>query len=81
MERAVGPGVGLAVEPAVQLHHAIAMAPTAGGKTEAAFFPLLSRILSEDWQGHTVLYVCPLRCWRARVPPAFATDSEYRSTL
>jgi ATP-dependent Lhr-like helicase len=37
------------------------MAPTAGGKTEAAVFPVLSRMLSEEWRGLTVLYVCPLR--------------------
>jgi ATP-dependent Lhr-like helicase len=41
--------------------HLIATAPTAGGKTEAAVLPLLSRMLSEDWQGLSVLYVCPLR--------------------
>ena len=27
--------------------HLIILAPTAGGKTEAAFFPVLSRMLSE----------------------------------
>src|ERR1035438_8843872 len=37
------------------------MAPTAGGKTEAAFLPVLSRMLTEDWQGLGVLYLCPLR--------------------
>ena len=37
------------------------MAPTAGGKTEAAILPLLSRMLTDDWRGLTVLYVCPLR--------------------
>ncbi len=39
----------------------IIIAPTAGGKTEAVIFPLLSRMASEDWHGLTVLYVCPLR--------------------
>lgn len=42
-------------------HHLIVVAPTAGGKTEAAIFPLLSRMLTEDWKGLSVLYVCPLR--------------------
>ena len=41
--------------------HLIILAPTAGGKTEAAFFPILSRMLSEPWTGLSVLYVCPLR--------------------
>lgn len=41
--------------------HLIVLAPTAGGKTEAAFFPVLSRILSEDWRGLSVLYICPIK--------------------
>jgi ATP-dependent Lhr-like helicase len=49
------------IEPILAGDHLIATAPTAGGKTEAAVLPLLSRILSEDWRGLSVLYVCPLR--------------------
>lgn len=41
--------------------HALVIAPTAGGKTEAAIFPMLSRMLSENWRGLTVLYLCPTR--------------------
>ena len=41
--------------------HAILLAPTAGGKTEAAIFPILSRMLSEHWHGLSVLYVCPIK--------------------
>jgi len=41
--------------------HAILLAPTAGGKTEAAFFPVLSRMLSENWTGLSVLYLCPIK--------------------
>lgn len=40
---------------------ALIVAPTAGGKTEAAVLPVLSRMLTEDWHGLTVLYLCPLR--------------------
>ncbi len=50
-----------AIVPILAGDHALAMAPTAGGKTEAAVFPVLSRMLSEEWRGLTVLYVCPLR--------------------
>lgn len=50
-----------AIGPLLAGEHALLIAPTAGGKTEAAFFPLLSRMLSEDWRGLTLLYVCPLR--------------------
>src|SRR4051794_934268 len=39
----------------------VVLAPTAGGKTEAAFFPILSRMLTESWDGLSVLYVSPIR--------------------
>src|SRR4051812_14550935 len=39
----------------------LVLAPTAGGKTEAAVFPLLSKMLSEGWQGLSILYVCPIK--------------------
>jgi ATP-dependent Lhr-like helicase len=41
--------------------HCLILAPTAGGKTEAATFPILSRICSENWTGLSVLYICPLK--------------------
>ncbi|MFN7774418.1 MAG: DEAD/DEAH box helicase [Planctomycetota bacterium] len=41
--------------------HLIILAPTAGGKTESAFFPALSRMLTENWSGLSVLYVCPIK--------------------
>ncbi|MEO2032278.1 MAG: DEAD/DEAH box helicase, partial [Planctomycetaceae bacterium] len=41
--------------------HLIILAPTAGGKTEAAFFPTVSRMLSEGWSGLSVLYICPIK--------------------
>jgi ATP-dependent Lhr-like helicase len=59
--RSLRPLQSAAIEPILAGDHAIAMAPTAGGKTEAAFFPLLSRMLTDDWRGLSVLYVCPLR--------------------
>jgi len=39
----------------------VILAPTAGGKTEAAFFPILSAMLTDSWTGFTVLYVSPIR--------------------
>jgi ATP-dependent Lhr-like helicase len=39
----------------------VVIAPTAGGKTEAAVLPILSRMLSEDWRGLSVIYLCPIR--------------------
>ena len=50
-----------AIEPVLQGEHALMLAPTAGGKTEAAFFPVLSRMLQEDWRGLSVLYLCPIK--------------------
>jgi ATP-dependent Lhr-like helicase len=39
----------------------VVLAPTAGGKTEAAFFPLLSRMNDEDWAPVSVIYLSPIR--------------------
>lgn len=39
----------------------VILAPTAGGKTEAAFFPLLSMMDREDPPPTSVLYIAPIR--------------------
>jgi len=39
----------------------VVLAPTAGGKTEAAFLPLLSRMHTEDWSAPSVLYLSPIK--------------------
>lgn len=49
------------IQPILDGKHLIVLAPTAGGKTEAAFFPVLSRMLSEGWTGLSVLYICPIK--------------------
>jgi ATP-dependent Lhr-like helicase len=41
--------------------NAVVLAPTAGGKTEAAIFPLLSQILTEQRAPVAALYVCPIK--------------------
>ena len=41
--------------------HCLLLAPTAGGKTEAAAIPMLSRMLTEAWPAASVLYVCPIK--------------------
>ena len=41
--------------------HCLLLAPTAGGKTEAAAIPILSKMLSESWAGTSVLYICPIK--------------------
>jgi ATP-dependent Lhr-like helicase len=45
------------------------LAPTAGGKTEAAFLPLLSRAASNRWTGLSVLYLCPLKALLNNLEP------------
>ena len=40
---------------------AVVLAPTAGGKTEAAFLPLLSRMHAEGWAAPSVLYLSPIK--------------------
>jgi ATP-dependent Lhr-like helicase len=50
-----------AIDPVLDGRHALLGAPTAGGKTEAAVLPLLSRMVEQAWPGLSVLYVCPLR--------------------
>ncbi|GLZ79448.1 ATP-dependent helicase [Actinorhabdospora filicis] len=50
-----------AVGPLMAGEDALLLAPTAGGKTEAATFPLLSAMVTENWSGLSVLYVCPIK--------------------
>jgi ATP-dependent Lhr-like helicase len=50
-----------AIGPILDGANVILIAPTAGGKTEAAIFPVLSEILRRDLPAPSVLYVCPIR--------------------
>ncbi len=50
-----------AIEPVRRGDDCLLLAPTAGGKTEAAMFPLLSEMATSNWTGMSVLYVTPLR--------------------
>jgi ATP-dependent Lhr-like helicase len=63
------PTQAAAVEPIIAGRDALVLAPTAGGKTEAAMFPLLSRMANEEWDGVSVLYVCPLRALLNNLTP------------
>jgi ATP-dependent Lhr-like helicase len=49
--------------------HSLLLAPTAGGKTEAAAIPILSRMLNEAWPGTSVLYVCPIKALLNNLEP------------
>lgn len=62
-----------AVGPVLDGDHVLLLAPTAGGKTEAAVLPLLSRMLAEGWRGLSVLYVCPIKALLNNIEPRLRT--------
>jgi ATP-dependent helicase Lhr and Lhr-like helicase len=59
--RDLRPVQNLTIDAFLDGSNLVVLAPTAGGKTEAAFFPILSRMLTEAWDGLSVLYVSPIR--------------------
>jgi ATP-dependent Lhr-like helicase len=59
--RELRPVQELAIDAFLDGDNLVVLAPTAGGKTEAAFFPVISRMLAEPWDGLSVLYVSPIR--------------------
>jgi ATP-dependent Lhr-like helicase len=67
--RSLRPLQEAAIDPILAGDSALLLAPTAGGKTEAAMFPLLSRMQQEDWQGLGVLYVCPIKALLNNLEP------------
>lgn len=50
-----------AIPPLMDGEDAVLLAPTAGGKTEAACLPILSAMSERSWSGTSVLYLCPLK--------------------
>src|SRR3954447_6084619 len=66
-----------AIEPVRSGDDCVLVAPTAGGKTEAAVFPLLSSMVEEGWQGLSVLYVTPLRALLNNLHPRVAGYGEW----
>ena len=58
-----------AVQPLLRGDDALLLAPTAGGKTEAALFPLLTRMAAGGWRGTSLLYVCPLKALLNNLQP------------
>lgn len=58
-----------AIGPVLAGEHCLLIAPTAGGKTEAAVLPLLSRAQYDNWSGTSILYVCPLRALLNNLEP------------
>lgn len=50
-----------AIPPVLAGDNTVILAPTAGGKTEAAFFPLMTRVVEEQWEPLSILYLSPIR--------------------
>jgi ATP-dependent helicase Lhr and Lhr-like helicase len=59
--RSLRPVQALTIDAVLDGANAIVLAPTAGGKTEASMFPVLSRILAEEPPPVAALYICPIR--------------------
>ena len=59
--RSMRPVQELATDAILDGANVVVLAPTAGGKTEASVFPVLSRILAEELPPVAALYVCPIR--------------------
>jgi ATP-dependent Lhr-like helicase len=55
------PVQSLSIDACLSGANVVILAPTAGGKTEAAFFPVISQMLTEAWDGLSILYVSPIR--------------------
>jgi ATP-dependent helicase Lhr and Lhr-like helicase len=51
----------LASQALLDGHNAIILAPTAGGKTEAAMFPLLAQLVAEEPTSVGVIYIAPIK--------------------
>ncbi|MEV0660066.1 DEAD/DEAH box helicase [Actinomadura luteofluorescens] len=58
-----------AVGPILDGDDALLLAPTAGGKTEAAIFPILTAMAEQEWTGISVLYLCPLKALLNNLAP------------
>ncbi|TDC73559.1 DEAD/DEAH box helicase, partial [Actinomadura sp. 7K507] len=62
-----------AVAPLISGEDALLLAPTAGGKTEAALFPLLTRMTAESWDAPSLLYLAPLKALLNNLLPRLET--------
>ncbi|MEV7624496.1 DEAD/DEAH box helicase [Actinoplanes sp. NPDC089786] len=66
-----------AVAPLIAGEDALLLAPTAGGKTEAAIFPILTRMAAERWTGTSVLYLCPLKALLNNLEPRLERYADW----
>jgi ATP-dependent Lhr-like helicase len=59
--RDLRPVQSMTIDAVLDGANAVVLAPTAGGKTEAAIFPVLSQILTDQRPAVAALYVCPIK--------------------
>jgi ATP-dependent Lhr-like helicase len=59
--RELRPVQDASIPPILDGKNCVVLAPTAGGKTESAFFPLISAMDAGDWRAPSVLYLSPTR--------------------
>ena len=59
--KSLRPVQDLSIQAILDDANCVILAPTAGGKTEAAFFPLLSQMDQHDWSGPSVIYLSPIK--------------------
>ncbi|MFC1610307.1 DEAD/DEAH box helicase [Myxococcota bacterium] len=55
------PVQNVTIDAVLDGHNCVVLAPTAGGKTEAAFFPLLSSMDKDDWRPVSAIYLSPIK--------------------
>jgi ATP-dependent Lhr-like helicase len=75
--RSLRPLQDQAVAPVLAGNDALLLAPTAGGKTEAGMFPLLTAMDRQRWQGLSVIYVCPLKALLNNLLPRLETYTAW----
>jgi ATP-dependent Lhr-like helicase len=66
-----------AAGPVLDGADSLLLAPTAGGKTEAAMFPLLTAMDTQRWSGLSVIYVCPLKALLNNLLPRLETYASW----
>ena len=66
-----------AISPLLAGDDTLLLAPTAGGKTEAACFPLLSRMTAEGWGAPSLVYLAPLKALLNNLLPRLETYSGW----
>lgn len=67
----------MAAAPLARGEDALLLAPTAGGKTEAAVLPVLTRMVQESWQGTSVLYICPIKALLNNLEPRLSSYTAW----